>query len=157
MSGWRAMLASDLDAMVALAARVHPDHPEDAEVLAERHALYPAGCFVLDGADGIAGYLLSHPWRALDPPPLNRRLGALPAAAGCYYLHDLALHPARRGRGDGGIIVRELGPVFGAWPSVELVAVGGSVGFWGRFGFRVVALAKLDGYGAGARFMVWKR
>ncbi len=49
---WRAMTPGDLPAVLAIADVVHPDYPEDAAIFAERLALYPAGCRVLerDGA-----------------------------------------------------------------------------------------------------------
>jgi len=49
MLRWRAMSACDLDAVVALAARIHVDHPERGEVLAEKLTLFPDGCFTLEG------------------------------------------------------------------------------------------------------------
>jgi len=50
------MSQGDLPAVHGLSMRVHPDHPERAEVLAEKFRLYPSGCFVLEAGGGIAGY-----------------------------------------------------------------------------------------------------
>ena len=72
---WRAMAAADLPAVAALADAIHLDHPEDAAVFAERLALFPAGCLVLDSAGIVDGYVIAHPWRLLAPPALNARLG----------------------------------------------------------------------------------
>src|SRR5690348_15255890 len=41
---WRPMSADDLSAVHALSMRVHPNHPERAEVLAEKFRLFPRGC-----------------------------------------------------------------------------------------------------------------
>lgn len=150
---WRPMLPSDVAPMVALAAIVHPAFPEDADTLAERLALYPAGCFALDGADGLDGYLLSHPWRLGHPPGLNQRLGALPNAPDTLYLHDLALHPARRGGGAAGAILHPY-LATGGWPSHSLVAVNGSTPFWRHFGFRPSPSAAPGSYGGDAVHMV---
>ena len=90
------MTAADLPAVNAIAAQVHVAYPEDAAVFAERLTLHPAGCCVLDGGTGVAGYVISHPWRIAEPPALDTLLGALPAPASTYYIHDIALLPAAR-------------------------------------------------------------
>ncbi|WP_264713715.1 GNAT family N-acetyltransferase [Limobrevibacterium gyesilva] len=151
------MTQDDLPDVARIADAVHPDHPEDISIFAERLRLHPAGCFVLDGA---AGYLVSHPWRALDPPALNHLLGALPAAPDTYYLHDIALLPRARGTGAAAAIVRAIiGHAAAAGlPGVSLIAVGASAPFWEAQGF--IALdnpamaAKLASYGTGSRYMV---
>ncbi len=158
--GWRAMTPGDLPAVLAIADAVHPDFPEDPAIFAERLALHPEGCRVLDRGDAILAYVLSHPWAAESCPPLNRLLGALPAVAASYYIHDLALLPAARGSGAAPAIVAALAEHAArlGLPAMSLVAVNGSAGFWRRQGFaeaRVPALAdKLASYGADARFMV---
>ncbi len=50
------MSQGELPAIHDLSMRVHPDHAERAEVLAEKFRLYSSGCFVLEGGGGIAGY-----------------------------------------------------------------------------------------------------
>lgn len=146
---WRPMIPADLPAVSAVAAVVHPDHPEDDAVLAERLALWPAGCLVLERSGRVAGYALSHPW-AGPAPALNTLLRTLPANAALYYLHDLAILPEARGGGAGaaavGLLAREaarLGLPMG------LVAVSGSAPFWARQGFEPSGEAALS-YGAGA-------
>ncbi|NVO16818.1 MAG: GNAT family N-acetyltransferase [Rhodoplanes sp.] len=160
---WRPMAEADLAAVLAVAAVVHPDFPEDACVFAERLRLWPAGCFVLAAADAptpLAGYVVSHPWRAGSPPALNSLLGTLPDGADTVYLHDLALMPAARQNGTGAAMVDTLARHAGdaGFKTMSLVAVGNSAGFWGRQGFLAIddpALAeKLASYGAAARFMV---
>ncbi|WP_349290972.1 GNAT family N-acetyltransferase [Rhodoplanes serenus] len=162
---WRPMTATDLDAVLATAAVVHPDLPESAAVFAERLRLWPAGCFVLDaGGDmtsvpAVIGYVVSHPWRSGAAPALDCLLGRLPDDAATHYLHDLALLPAARGSGAGGRIVTTLAAHARAtgFSTLSLVSVGDSAGFWTRQGFAPVddpALAdKLASYGA-ARYMV---
>lgn len=148
------MRPEDLPGVDAVAAIVHPGFPEDAEVLAERLALHPAGCFALDGPAGLAGYLLSHPWRDGAAPKLNRRLGAIPADAATYYIHDLALQPAAQGTGAAGAIIRHLLSETAAFPRHALVAVNGSAPFWSRFGFRPAEGPDLASYGGEAVYMV---
>lgn len=157
---WRAMTAADLPRVLAVAARVHAAYPEDAAVFAERLRLYPAGCRVCEGEGRLLGYVLSHPWRERAVPALNSLLGALPASPDTYYLHDLALLPEARGAGAGSAIVAALiAQARGAGlPTLSLVAVHGSEGFWRRHGFETVedpALADtLASYDESARFMM---
>lgn len=153
------MTATDLPAVLAVAAVVHPGYPEDEAVFAERLRLFPQGCLVLDGPGGPIGYVVAHPWRCAAPPALNSLLGALPSRAGCVYIHDLALVPQARGSGAGGMVVARLSEIaaLADLPHLALVAIDGSSGFWRRQGFREVhapALAeKLASYDDAARYM----
>ncbi len=154
---WRPMRPSDLPGVMALATVVHPGFPEREAVFAERLRLYFEGCFVHHTGALIDGYLVSHPWRAADPPPLDTLLGGLPDLAAIYYIHDLALHPARHGNGLARSMLNHLWPLTARWDGVELVAVSGSEPFWRHAGFSVVdppgMAMKLAGYGPDARFM----
>lgn len=155
---WRPMVAVDLAAVEVLAAGIHVDHPEHDEVFAERLALCPAGCLVLVGGGGIAGYVVSHPGMLGQPPALDTLLGTLPAVADCWYIHDLALHASARGSGAAGVIVAALAGLARehGLAGLSLIAVGRSPGFWGRQGFRPQGLPgdKLASYGPGATYMV---
>ena len=135
---WRPMAGDDLAAVVALAARVHRDYPEEAAIFAEKLALFPRGCFVLGGAAGeIGGYGIAHPWRQGPPPALNTRLERLPAAADTFFIHDVALAPEQRGRGAAGLLLPRL-VVLARRLHLDrcaLVAVSGSPPFWRRMGF----------------------
>lgn len=157
------MRSEDLAAVVAIAGAVHPDFPEDAAVFAERLALFPVGCLVLDDGTDAVGYMVSHPWHLGAPPALDSRLGALPEVADTYYVHDVALLDRARGTGAASAGVRRLVDLADrlGLPSMSLVAVNGSAPFWERLGFLWeagegdAALAgKLAGYGADARYMV---
>ncbi|AWN45284.1 GNAT family N-acetyltransferase [Methylobacterium terrae] len=154
------MRAPDLPAAARLAARIHPDYPEDDAVMAERLRLCPEGCLVLAAGDDLAGYAVGHPWRARSVPDLDTLIGDTlignlrePAQAWC--IHDVALDPLARGRGAAGEVVglmlaeaarRRL-------PEAVLVAVGDAAGFWRRHGFRPIPEAAPAGYGAGATLM----
>ena len=157
---WRPMAQGDLDGVVAVARLAFPDHPEDRACFAERLDLNPGGCFVLDGAEGVRGYLVAYPWRRETAPALNSLIGALPDDAEVIYLHDLALHPEARGGGVTGAIVERLAEQAAedGWPAVALVAVNDAADFWRRHGFQdraSDALAeKLASYGPDARYMV---
>jgi GNAT superfamily N-acetyltransferase len=154
------MVPADLPAVMAIAAIVHPDYPEDEVVFVERLRLVPDGCHVLAGDDGaLKGYLVSHPWPAGVVPALNSLLGSIPQGVANWYLHDLALLPAARGSGAAGMIVAAIARYAAetGHTSLALVAVNGSTGFWRRQGFREVhdpALdRKLASYDDAARYM----
>jgi ribosomal protein S18 acetylase RimI-like enzyme len=157
---WRPMQTADIGDVIAIAAIVHPGYPETDDVLAERLALYPAGCFILDRDGAALGYLLSHPWRYADPPRLNMRLERLPEQPDTYYLHDIALLPEAQGLGAAAAMAEQLADLARAsgFANISLCAVNGSAPFWQRRGFMPVvqpALAvRLESYGADVRFMV---
>lgn len=161
---WRPLTPSDLPAVEAIAAIVHPGFPEDAAVFAERQSLYPDGTRLLE-LDGVpAGYVLSHPWHFKQLPALNALLGAVPEHADTYYIHDLALLNKARGTGAAARIVGEIQRHARAhgFANMSLVAVNDSLPFWHKHGFRALSpsvlsaelLAKLASYEAAARFMV---
>lgn len=153
---WRAMEAGDLDGVVAVARIAFPDHPEGRACFAERLALAPGSCFVLDGADGVAGYLIAYPWPQGAIPPLDTLLGALPESRASWYLHDLALLPEARG---GGNARAGLALLFAQVDApIALVSVNQSAGFWQAQGFvpreSPELRAKLASYGPDARYMI---
>ena len=157
---WRPMRPGDLILVAGVAEAVHPGYPEAAGVFAERLHLYPAGCRILDTDHGIQGYAIGHPWRDGSPPPLDSGLGNLPARPELFYIHDIALMPAERGRGHGAVVVDQLARVAveAGLPAMALVAVSGSTPFWQQRGFTVVddpvIQAALASYGESARFML---
>lgn len=137
---WRRMAQPDLFSVERIGDLIHPDYPEDATIIAERLRLYPAGCLVLDGEQGIQGYTVAHPWLFGRPPPLNTQLERLPTRADTFYIHDLALMPEVRGGGFGAkavdLLVQQA--AIDAFRSMSLVAVGSSPRFWRRSGFQVI-------------------
>lgn len=143
---WRAMTGYDLPAVQKIADQVHPGFFEAPEVLGERQRLYRNGCYLLEIGERPAGYVLSHPWRSGSLPTLNAQLGEIPADPDTYYLHDLALLPVARRVGAASHIVSALIKHASAkgYPSMSLVAVNGSRGFWKRHGFAVQDAPELD-------------
>jgi hypothetical protein len=157
---WRPMDGSDLDGVMAIAEVVHPDYPERPAVFAERLALFPQGCHVLADGVGVFGYIVSHPWRAGAPVPLDSFLESLPAVAGTRYLHDIALLPEARGAGHAGRgVARVVRDAYrDAAPSLSIVAIPGTQRFWEGQGFAdrsdLLAPGTLGAYGGGALWMV---
>lgn len=135
------MRAGDVDAVEAIAARVHPGLPERRAVFEDRLTLAPHHCFVLVRDGRPAGYLLAHPWLDAAPPALDTVLGALPDRPAALCLHDLALLPEARGGGAATALVRAvlvravLARADAHAGAAVLVAVGGSAPFWERLGF----------------------
>ncbi|BAV64033.1 hypothetical protein SCLO_1009930 [Sphingobium cloacae] len=153
------MQPSDIPAVSGISDAVHGVFTEDAAIYAERLALYPAGCFMLDRDGSPMGYLVTHPWTTANPPPLNEPIGAIPADADCYYLHDLALLPeARGGRAGSAATQYAIDAARGAGQgAIILMAVGGADTFWRRQGFTDISgrldPAKRASYGSDAVFM----
>ncbi|AWB21522.1 GNAT family N-acetyltransferase [Methylobacterium currus] len=152
---------SDLAAASSIAARIHPDYPEDDAVMEERLRLCPEGCFALTADGDLLGYAVGHPWHARSVPDLDTligslpELGSLPGPAGAWCIHDVALLPEARGRGAAAALVglmRDEARRRGL-PAMVLVAVGDAAGFWRRHGFRPIPEAPPPGYGAGATLM----
>jgi GNAT superfamily N-acetyltransferase len=156
---WRPMEPVDLRDVHTIADRIHPDHPEDLAVLAERQRLFPDGCQVLEHDGAIVGYVISHPWLFGKPPALNSMLETLPLQPTSFYLHDLAIGSDARGRGCGAHTIERLAGIAAKLdlPSLSLVAVNGSQMFWRKHGFVPRAMpgmaTKLMSYGGDARFM----
>lgn len=134
---WRSMRPDDLAATITLAARIHPDYPEDDDIFRERLTLAPEGCFVLANARGVHGYLISHPWAGHLSPRLNVLLGSLPAQPDSWYLHDLALDETVRGQGRAkeAIALTNNAARAAHLPVITLTATGLALTFWLRQGF----------------------
>lgn len=149
----------DLGDVTGVADWVHPAHPEDWGVFAERLALYPDGCLVLDGPAGIDGYVISHPWTSGRLPKLNTLLGALPDPADTYYLHDIAILNRARGTGAAKRAVDAITAHARSrgFAGVTLVAVNNSANFWRARGFRSISQpglgSALASYGGDAVLM----
>lgn len=157
---WRPSRRRDLPEIARVSAIVHPGLKERPEVLAEKFHLFPTGCFSLEFEGALAGYAISHPWRSLDIPPLDRYLHSLPSEPACLYLHDVAILPAARGHRSTERLMALLQTVAGeeGLSSIALTQVYGTVGFWARQGFHDVSepgmARQLASYGDDARYMV---
>lgn len=157
---WRPARTTDLPAISAIAARIHPDLPERPDVFAEKMRLYPDGCRVLVADDAIAGYGLAHPWRQHRIPPLDGFLEGLPDDADCLYVHDVAVLPDFRG-GAARDYVSTIETLARAShiTVLALVSVYATRPLWERLGFRPVMAdaelrAKLASYGDSATYML---
>jgi GNAT superfamily N-acetyltransferase len=153
---WRPMRAGDIAAVGAISDAVHgPAFTEAPAIYAERLALHPAGCHIFERNGAVSGYLIGHPWHRDHPPALDRPLGAIPADADGYCLHDLALLPSARGTGAGkaalALVLAEAAAA--GFADVTLMAVNGADGFWAAQGFDHVAGDADSPYGPGTHLM----
>ncbi|WP_368198681.1 GNAT family N-acetyltransferase [Aeromonas sp. R7-4] len=133
----------------------HLFDPEPLEVMQNKTELAPACCWVAEHRGKVQGYLLCHPWRAHEPPPLSVPMQGL-AGDEEFYLHDLAVAPEARGIGVGQRLLataldfasRE------GYRHAGLVAVQDAPAFWHKQGFVPAATEKsLAEYGEGAIYM----
>lgn len=154
------MRRADVDGVFAASRIAFPDHFEARERFAEKFALFPQGCFVLENGAVVGGYLIAYPWPAGQIPPLDAQLGSVPASLETLFLHDLVILPECRGQGLARPIVTRLIEERAAEGArqIALVSVNGTVAFWAGLGFAPVTgdaalAAKLASYGAGAAYM----
>ena len=162
MANWRPASPDDIPGILHVADTVHPSLPESGDVFAERIKLFPEGCLILAEGSQICGYAISHPIRQGHPPALGGYLDAIAPDADTYYVHDLAILPAYRGRGLAAECMAQLLQVAKVYESVCLVAVYGTAEFWGRYGFVKVPMdeplaGKVRGYGDDAVFLLRQR
>ncbi|KAI9698499.1 MAG: hypothetical protein M1836_004080 [Candelina mexicana] len=163
---WRKLSVNDIETLTHIASQLHPSLPEAPEIFTERITLFPGGCLGLfepTTTPSLCGYLISHPIKHHHPPSLNTLLllHDLPSSSDAdqYYIHDIAILPKFQGRGfarEG--VTRVLETVAKRYRSTCLVAVYGTQGFWGRFGFGVGEggeglREKVRGYGDEAVFL----
>jgi GNAT superfamily N-acetyltransferase len=157
----RPMAPQDLPAVLALQALSYPAALHDsADAFLSRMVLAAELNLTAWQGDELAGYLVSHPWAAGSPPPVDAVLD--PATpADCWYVHDLSVAQAARGLGLGKILLaagRDAATARGLTRS-ELIAVEGAAPFWRRMGWAAPAAvapdlaSKVAGYGPAAVFM----
>ena len=155
------MTPQDLGEVLALQAQGYPAALHDsADAFLSRMALAPALNLVAHQGEDLQAYLISHPWAAGSPPPVD---SVLPTAApqDCWYVHDLSVAEAARGLGLARRLLiagRDAALTLGLTRS-ELIAVEGAAPFWRRQGWSLPAIiapdlaAKVGGYGPSAVFM----
>jgi GNAT superfamily N-acetyltransferase len=159
-ASWRALTPVDIESLASIANIIHPGLPESPQVFLERITLFPSGCLALvdHSSNKLAGYAISHPIKHHQPPALDSLLETLHPAADQYYIHDLAILPEWQGKGYAKTCVEQILRVAEGYKTIGLVSVYGTATFWGRFGFKSVAMDdglkdKLLAYGEDAVFI----
>ncbi|WP_410498287.1 GNAT family N-acetyltransferase [Chitinibacter sp. S2-10] len=134
----RPILAADLAAILRIQAACYPAELLEDAATFQAKIDYAPDCNWLIEVDGdVQGYLFTHPWRGETPPALNRGDVAWPSDADCFYLHDLAIHPAARGLKLSTMLAGHAlrwGEQQG-FKLAMLVAVGNAPAFWRKLGF----------------------
>ena len=153
------MQLSDVPSANALGDRIHVAFPEGPHIIEERQRLFPACCLSLWCDHAFAGYLISHPWHLGRPPSLDALLGEIPPGCDTFYIHDLAVASAVRGRGFAGQGVARIKTHAAAmnFSSLTLISVNKTLEFWQAHGFRsehaISNAAELAFYGNDASYM----
>ncbi|WP_309644528.1 GNAT family N-acetyltransferase [Phenylobacterium sp.] len=157
----RRLTAVDLPAVAAIQNAAYlPIYREPAEILGSRLEIAPTCCWGAYGPDGLAAYILSHPWPAATPPAIGTALNAPPVVDN-WFIHDLAIGEAARGLGLGRALVRRSADAAIALglDRGDLIAVQGAGPFWSRMGYAAppalpdALAAKVASYGPDARYM----
>lgn len=161
MVSWRPMAENDIPSVMRVANEIHRELPEHEPAFRERLSLFPKGCMVLVDGEEVGGYAVSFPVRHGKLPALNDLLGEIPQDADQYYLHDIAVLPALRGRGVAGDAIRQIFELAKQYPTTCLISVYGTVPYWHRFGFvrgpvDAAMEEKLRGYGPAATYLIHK-
>lgn len=159
MAAWRPARPADAREIGRLSRELVSAFPERDAVFAERIRLCPEGCHVLADDEGVAGYMISHPWRRFTPPKLDALVEALPADPDCWLIHDVAVAPQARGGAHAGVMLEQVAQIAraGGFAVLALVAVGDAEPYWRRRGFAPAVTPELAGklaaYGPGAAYM----
>ena len=68
---WRQMCIQDVSSVCSIAMDIWSDYGETPAIYENKFRVSPKGCYVYVVNDSIKGYVISHPWNILSPPPLN--------------------------------------------------------------------------------------
>jgi GNAT superfamily N-acetyltransferase len=148
------MVREDLEQVFAIQCRAHqPDYHEPVEALASRLENGDGHCLVAVAAEGLAAYLLAHPWRG-SPPVLHRPLRCA-TEPDHLFLHDLAVAPECRGQRIAAALLEGLLAKTQSCrlAEIRLVALAGAQAFWLAHGWRAQAEPLAAAYGEGACLM----
>lgn len=133
---WRQMLLDDLPSVFNIAMDVWAEYGETFAIYYNKFLTAPQGCYVYTVNNNIKGYVISHPWNILYPPPLNTPL--IKVEENCWFIHDIVVLPEYRGTGVGDEIIQK---ILHDNSIVSLVAVNDEAtktkDFWMRYGFKV--------------------
>ena len=157
----RPMQPADIDGVMQIQQAVYPPVLLEAPgFFQNRMQLAGQLCRVAAAGKAVLGYLISYPWHHGLPPKLDVPLSRLPAAAGCWFIHDCAVLPAAQGQGVAGRLLRDarVAAQQMGLHSASLVALADAVEYWQQQDFlaQPIPAEALAGYGDGAQFM-WRK
>lgn len=155
----RQQTTADLSAILAVQSLCYPsDFIESAETLQRKQELAPETSWLIEQKGQIMGYLFCHPWHGATPPALKQKLQQIPTLTDRFYIHDLAIIPAGRGKK----LAEQLLQHALSWAQqahfsqAMLVAVLGADAFWKKHQFTALATPLSASYGADAVCMLRK-
>ena len=153
----RQQTAADLHAILAVQSLCYPaDFIESAETLQRKQQLAPETSWLIEIEGQIMGYLFCHPWHGTTPPALKQTLQHIPAIADRFYIHDLAIIPAGRGKKLAEQLLQHAlnWAQQAHFSQAMLVAVLGADAFWKKHQFIALATPLPSNYGNDAICML---
>ncbi|MDD7910761.1 GNAT family N-acetyltransferase [Pseudovibrio exalbescens] len=160
---WIPMSEGAVDKLAPIMQHAYPHLPDETVAFHEKRALYPNGCFVLvseQEPDVVLGYVIAHPWRLNDIPPLNETFGKLPGGSDVLYLHDVALLAQVQGVGAAHAILHKLDSLAAeeGFKQIAITAIPQAISYWQKKGFEEVHVPQLEEkllkYGMGSKYML---
>lgn len=158
----RLLTTADLNAVLALQAACYGDgYLEPREAFAAKLAVAPRSAWLAEREGQALAYLFALPVDEASFPALHATACEVPCHPRWLYLHDMAVSPEARG---AGLAPRLLALAHGearqqGLGELALIAVQGSVPYWARHGFQLVApptealRRKVSSFGEDASFM----
>ena len=130
------MCIQDVPSVCSIAMDIWSGYGESPAIYENKFLVSPRGCYVYVVNDSIKGYIISHPWNILSPPPLNTPLTEV--EINCWFIHDIVVLPECSGRGVGNEMIQQ---ILADNQVVSLVACDNekvkTKDFWARYGFEV--------------------
>jgi GNAT superfamily N-acetyltransferase len=137
------MCIEDVPLVCSIAMDIWSGYGETPEIYENKFLVSPKGCYVYVVNDSIKGYVISHPWNILSPPPRNTPLTEVDV--NCWFIHVIVVLPECRGKGVGDEIIQR---ILAINPVVSLVACDDATvktkDFWMRYGFEVAESLECD-------------
>ena len=134
----RHLTASDMPAITRLEAELYvPALRISDAAFRQLLALFPDGALGVFDDGNLCGFVFALPLRSGTILDLDAPLERLPADADAFYIHNLGVAAAHRGRGLANELIAAAFAVgrLGGLRVCELVSVHGSEPFWERYGF----------------------
>lgn len=162
---WMPMSEEAVGRLSPIMEKAYPHLPDETTSFYQKRALYPEGCFILvpeAEPEHILGYVIAHPWRLNDIPPLNSVIEVLPGGCDVMYLHDIALLAEAQGIGAARAVLTKLDALAGrdGYSQIAITAIPQAVDYWHKRGFEEVHVPQLDEklmeYGIGSKYMLHK-
>ena len=141
------MCLDDLKNVLFIQAECYIEvEPESLASLQSRLEISPDTCWVVCEDKQVVAYLICHPWVEDNIPALDTKLKSIPQGAQVFYIHDLAVGIAHRGKGIGQTLVKETLSYAQnkKYKKAKLIAVQKSLKFWQSFGFQKLNSLSLE-------------